>query len=103
MIPVHVITTDLAHLMPHWGRGKWHWQRRSGLVFARCDPRQLDARAAIAADSNLHALPAAINPAPLPLALATALAAQGATATDTARTLLAKLHAAGVTIFDPDL
>jgi len=103
MTPIHVIAADLSRLMPHWQRGRWSWFRRGGTVFARCEPKHLSARAALAADSNLHTLPAAANPTVLPAALATALAAHGATATDTARTLLAKLHAAGVGIFDPDL
>jgi len=100
---IHVICGTLDALVPHRRRGRWRWFSRGGAVFAVCAPTHLTARAALAADSALHVLPAATNPAPLPAALAAALAAHGATATDTARTLLAKLHAAGVGIFDPDL
>jgi len=104
MIPIHIITTDLSRLQAHWQRGKWHWHRRGGVVFARCDPGQIGARQVVAADPAVGAvLPAATNPAVLPAALVTALAAHGATATDTARTLLAKIHAAGIAIFDPDI
>jgi len=104
MTAIHVITTDLSRLQTHWQRGKWHWHRRGGVVFARCDPRQIGARQAVASDPGVGVvLPAATNPAALPAALVTALAAHGATATDTARTLLSKLHASGVTIFDPDI
>jgi len=104
MTAIHVITTDLSRLQPHWQRGKWHWHRRGGVVFARCDPRQIGARQVVAVDQGVGiVLPSVTNPAALPPAMVTALAALGATATDTARTLLAKIHAAGIAIFDPDI
>jgi len=100
---VHVIAPSIDAVAAHRRRGHWQWRVRAGTVYAVCAPRHPAARGLIAADPALHVLPAASNPSPSPAALAAALAAQGATATDTARTLITKLHAAGVTIFDPDL
>lgn len=106
MQDIHIIAPSMDAITPHFREGRWHyWTPPAGVpVYAVCEPNNRGARSRLSLDSALHVLPAASNPAPLPATLASALPASvGALPTDTARSLLARLHAAGVGIFDPEV
>ncbi|MDE2098293.1 MAG: hypothetical protein KGL39_13655 [Patescibacteria group bacterium] len=104
MQDIYFIAKSLDAVMAHRRCGTLHHHIVNGVVYAVCEPVYRGARAELAADSALTVLPSLGNSAPIPTALVAVLpTAISALPTDTTRSLLARLHAAGVSIFDPEV
>lgn len=104
MQDIYLIAKSLDAVIAHRRCGTWHHHIVGGVVYAVCEPVFRGARAELAADPMLTVLPSLGNTAVFPLSLASALPSTlGALPTDTTRSLLARLHAAGVGIFDPEV